>query len=246
MNADKLLKGAEAIEGMTSPTSMYIFHAFLQAQKMSGSMLEIGAYKGKSAYILAGSVREGETLYAMDPENRIDWPAFGPLASKVTFLEGYSDKLETLLPNYSALRGTLRFVHDDAAHTFANVLENLLHADRLLAPQGLLAVDDYENPNYPQVPLAVGAAIFKHDCNFRPVLVANNKAYYCRSEFWRTTMEFVRFTLAPQVREAFGLSLARTDGEEFSPYALRLPNVSDEEGLYAPKLYGHFLTGWLD
>lgn len=242
---DPLVEAMQCVEGMTGSNSAVIFRGLMKAQSYSGPVLEIGCYKGRSALVLAWCARDGEPVFIMDPEDRVTWGAFGPVRDRVQFLEGYSENLETIMPGYSDLAGRFRFVHDDASHQFENVLCNMRHADKLLAPEGILSIDDYENPNYAQVPFAVGAAIFRDGLDFRPFLVADNKAYFCRAAHWLTMMRSVVKDLLPEARLA-GLSLARTDGSEFSPYNLRPANVSDEDGMYGRSLYQHFLTGWLD
>lgn len=242
---DPLVEAMQCVEGMTGTNSAVIFRGLMKAQAYTGPILEIGCYKGRSALVLAWCAREGEAVFIMDPEDRVSWGAFGTVRPRVQFLEGYSEDLGSILPDYEKLAGTFRFVHDDASHQFENVLNNMRHADKLLAPEGILSIDDYENPNYAQVPFAVGAAIFREGLDFRPFLVADNKAYFCRAAHWPVMMRSIVEDLLPDARLA-GLSLARTDGSEFSPYNLRPGNVSDENGMYGVGLYRHFLTGWLD
>ncbi len=245
MMSDPLIETMQTVEGMTGTNSAIIFRGLLKAQSCSGPILEIGCYKGRSALVLALCARDGERVFIMDPEDRVTWDAFGSVRDRVHFLEGYSENLASIMPDYEALAGTFRFVHDDASHQFENVLCNMRYADKLLAPEGILSIDDYENPNYAQVPFAVGAAIFREGLDFRPFLIADNKAYFCRAAHWPVMMRAIVKDLLPETRLA-GLSLARTDGSEFSPYNIRPGNVSDEGGMYGVGLYRHFLTGWLD
>jgi hypothetical protein len=244
----ELLERIAQIEGMTGVPSAVVFRELIAAQEERGPLLELGSYKGKSLFVLAACAHEGDTVFAVDSGYEPDWPKFGEFAPRVRYLAGRSEELESLLP-FEELRGKVRFIHDDASHQFDNIVANFRLIDQLLSPGGVIAVDDYENPNYPQVPLAVGAAIFGDKLDLKPFLVCNNKAYLCRSARWPQMMWMTSEKLSRLMHLEYGMSLVRTDRSEMAPFSIRPVDGSDENGVYAPGLYGPHYTGsqqWAD
>jgi hypothetical protein len=231
----------DQIEGMTGVPSAQIFDALLtrQAGGPPGDLMEIGAYKGKSAIILAHHLRPGERLELVDVEPYLEKIAFVQFGDAVQLRIGDSDDLAKLVPNYSSFRKKVRFLHTDASHTFDNVTNDIAHANRLVSDEGVLVVDDYENRNFPQVPLAVGSAIYGAKADFRVFLVANNKAYLCRRKVYQAFRTFVVNTLAPVLYADHGMVLALTDPD--APIALR-----DREGDDGPVFGEHIYRHWIE
>ncbi len=233
----------DEIEGMTSEPSALLFHLFLaqQRDRIRGPLLEIGCYKGKSAIVMAHHLGEGEHLDLVDELPLLDTEKFQRFGESVKFHLGNSDGLARVLPDYRAKRGHYRFIHSDASHTFANVVNDLVHADFLLHAHGIVVVDDYENPNYPQVPIAVGCALFKRNCKFSPFLVANNKLYLCRPPDARRLQHLVVNRFAPTFLEQHKFLLACTDLDPWAPISLR-PADPGEGAVYGPEIYGDMIA----
>lgn len=232
----------DAIEGMTSAPSALLFHLFLRRQNFKGPMLEIGPYKGKSAIVLAHHLRDGETLDLVDRHPYLDTQAFESFGDQVRLHIGDCEHLRDVLPDFARKRGAYRFIHSDASHTFDNVVSDLRYADQLLHEEGGVSVDDYENPNYPQVPLAVGKAIYGDKVRLALFLISNNKAYLCRPARRGAMMRDVVNVIAPAMRMTHSFIIAYTDQGEHAPISLRPQEARDEGShIYAPQLYGHFV-----
>ena len=131
----------------------------------NGSLLEIGVYAGRFCSILArDAFCRGSRLLGIDP-----FTHFGveevrsrlqSLKSSLTELAGDPDPeaggsimlVEDLSGNWTAdrllasLGGSARFIHIDASHDRADVLWDLHICDAALAPTGIIAVDDWLNP----------------------------------------------------------------------------------------------------
>jgi hypothetical protein len=237
-----IISDFDGIAGMTGEMSARVFIALLEQQGARGDILETGAYKGKSAIVLANLLRDGEVLDLVDVEDYLEKQHFERFGQSVRFFVGNADDLKTLLPHFEKKRGGYRFVHSDASHTFDNVLNDLVYADALLNEEGLASVDDYENGNFPQVPFAVGAALFKKRVRLTPFLVTNNKLYLCRPSQQQRMLKFVVNQMAPQFYEQFKMVLVRTDTHAMAPLTLRHPNTADEGPVFAPEFY----APWID
>lgn len=235
----------DAHEGMMSPPSAWLFHLFLDRQTgvAQGPILEIGTYKGKSAIVLAKHLNPGEILDLVDINRYFDFEnsAFTPYKDAVKYHQGSSDDLETLLPGYHEKRNAYRFIHSDASHTFANVVNDMKHADYLLHPKGVLTMDDYENQNYAQVALAVGYALYRNNVNLTPFLVSNNKAYLCRPAERANMLSLVVNEIAPVLRREYNFIIALTDDDDRTPLALRSPSPGENDDVFGPALYGHLI-----
>jgi predicted O-methyltransferase YrrM len=147
------------------------FTVILGLQKaigVTGDILEIGPFHGRSTIVLAQHLQPGETLTVCDPFQIgevyvADPPTPAGLRSNIakvvpTFdqaqleiVEAYSTDLE--LP---ATR-TFRFIHVDGSHERNDVLHDLRTVRPHLAPGGIIVADDYEHPDWPGVTEAIEA-----------------------------------------------------------------------------------------
>ena len=114
---------------------------------MRGDLLEMGAFKGRSAIVLAYHLHNGEHLHLIDVHPYLLVDEFRQFEGHYSLHIGSSEDARTLLSNYAALVGRSRFFHADASHTFANVENDLLLAAELLSNDGIVVVDDYSNPS---------------------------------------------------------------------------------------------------
>lgn len=163
-----------AIPGWFNLDDLTHFTLVLETQSaagLTGDLLEIGCFHGRSAAVLALHLQPGEQLYLVDafdlplPEIYGDTPSpagvWRNLLSVVPDLErsrvhierAYSGKLR--LPD--GLR--LRLAHVDGAHDAATARSDLDLCLRYLIPGGVLVVDDYAHPQHPGVSQAVHALL---------------------------------------------------------------------------------------
>jgi len=91
-------------------------------------------------------------------------------------------KLKTS-PSEIAL-GSLRLLHLDAVHDHPSVLNDLRNFAPLMAPHGVLVLDDYFDPNWPGVSTAMTEfCLSDQGRNFRPFASSKSKMYLCRREW---------------------------------------------------------------
>jgi hypothetical protein len=129
-------------------------------------------------------------------------------------------------PELAEHRGRVRFLSVDGDHSGVAVYNDLKLADELLAPDGLVALDDFFSPQYPQVtagdvPLSRPPPVqLRHDAG------GLHKAYLCRPAAYLAWQSFI-VKAWPEQMEAAGVavSLCKTSSPEdnltFGLYPLR-------------------------
>lgn len=190
------------LPGWFTPLDQMLFAWFLEWQSahgLSGDLVEMGVYKGKSAILIGAHLKSHETLIVCD--------LFGRPASEDDIGTGasqfYRDRLcrRDFETNYSSFLDTLprivegpsstilehvpahsaRFVHIDAAHRYRNVCQDIVSAQTMLHPDGLVVLDDYRTAHTPGVAAAVWSAVLRG--GLIPLCVSESKFYGT----WRQT-----------------------------------------------------------
>jgi len=152
---------------------------------VSGDVLEIGSYHGRSTAVIARYMNHGERLVVCDTfeESAEDTYPVPPTP------DGLRRTLKRLAPNMDpgcleiyacrsdelTLAGAnLRFAHIDGGHSHEVALHDLRLAASHLSPHGIIAVDDYKHPQWPEVTTAVDA--FMTESGFSVVADVNRWA----------------------------------------------------------------------
>lgn len=133
---------------------------------LRGDVLEIGSYHGRSTAFLARCMPPGERLIVCDTfevatEDQYPEPP-SPDALRRTLerlapdlssgqVEIHPDRSDTL----NLVGFAIRFAHIDGGHTHDVALHDLRLVAAHLAPGGIIAVDDYAHPVWPEVTTAV-------------------------------------------------------------------------------------------
>jgi hypothetical protein len=158
------------VPGWFSELDFRILVALDQAQKradVSGDILEIGAYHGKSAILLGYLTQGRESLHVCDlfnlnadvsdmnrEENERWYMGFGQADFERQFRR-FHESLPDLIVGPStdidreALASTCRLVHIDGSHVHAIVKEDIAAARRVLRQGGIVALDDISTPHNP-------------------------------------------------------------------------------------------------
>ena len=174
--------------------------AFQKQQRIKGHAFEVGVYHGKSAAMTCLHLRPEEQLVLVDPY-RLD-AVRAMLAdmrtSNVTCYSCLSRQLP--LPELLALAGQCRWVHVDGEHTASACAHDLDLADRLLDDRGVVVVDDFMSPRYPQVAAAVFQYLHAHPFSLRLFLCGFFKAYLARPKYVADYLAFIRDDLGEQLR----------------------------------------------
>lgn len=181
MSADlaPYLEAVDSIPGWFYPNDVALFvdiSAYQRERGDSGDLLEIGAYMGKSAVLLGYLLGAGERLVVCDlfeadaasAEARREKDQWYQGLAREQFEENYgryhdslphvvagpSTELDQMGPD-----GSFRFVHVDGGHQYEVVRHDLECARRLLAPGGVVAVDDWRSVHTPGVIAATWEAV---------------------------------------------------------------------------------------
>jgi hypothetical protein len=157
-----------------------VFEAIYRIQTsnhISGDLLEIGAYQGRSAAFLGFLLQLNERLLVCDlfeehgvnPENEAEKAAWYPSLNRQEFERQYL-QIHAHLPRILACRSsslrrvgnlgpTFRFIHIDGSHLYQIVKQDLLTASELLKKGGIVAIDDYRTAHTPGVAAAAWEAV---------------------------------------------------------------------------------------
>jgi hypothetical protein len=179
-SSDTYFNAVKHIEGWFHQDDAAVFEAIDKIQTshdISGDLLEIGAYQGKSAAFLGFLLRPNEQLVVCDlfegqgvnEENQAEKAAWYPSLNRHEFERQYL-QVHARLPKILACRSsrltrvgslspTFRFIHIDGSHLYRIVKQDLHTASELLKKGGIVAIDDYRTAHTPGVAAAAWEAV---------------------------------------------------------------------------------------
>ena len=201
------------IEGWFNLGSLRVWDAFLShqaAQSLTGNMLEIGVWKGRSAVVLASYMAPSERLFLVDLYLKKD-DILKSLSSiscdldQVALLQTRS-KLIKSSQEFHSMEEKCRWIHIDGQHAGYSVWHDMAISDQCLAPKGLLVLDDFFSPAYPQITVAALDFLTRNPYALRLLLVGHNKAYFCRPDALGAYHGFILDELAERL-EASGANV---------------------------------------
>lgn len=187
------------IEGWFSFDAALMFMAYnqlLAADGVSGDVLEIGVYYGLSAIAIAALRGSGRSMYAIDLFEKLEGnEAYG---AGVGYRKVFEENMRTFhgdlgfLKTIAAASGNLRasdfprsfsFCHVDGGHSPEETCADLEFAADIVMEGGLVALDDYFNPQQPGV--CEGAIEFarRRPNALRPVAIGYNKVLFRKPPF---------------------------------------------------------------
>ena len=207
---------ARPIDGMFSDFSMAVIDSLLSFQKeagISGNILEMGVYKGRSAALIGTHLAPQERLILVDIMDYLDRQAIAPFRKSVDFILTPTDDLKNALPDYAGRHRSFRFIHIDASHNYAETFTELAMADELLADRGIISMDDFTNLNYSQNIAAIFKYLYTQPTDLALFLVTDEKGYLCRKQDLAFYVQFVLDRLISEMgsRDISDCVLARTD-----------------------------------
>ena len=116
-------------------------------------------------------------------------------------------------------------------------------ADRLLAQDGLIALDDFTNLHYSQNIAAIFKYLYTTGTSLTPLVVTDEKAYLCRKSMRAFYARFVLERLLAEM-ESRGISpvcLARTElHPDYRAFYLRCHSGEPGEKFYGLDIYRDF------
>lgn len=195
------------IDGWFFPFDQVAFFELfsMQNQKgIQGDVAEVGVYKGKSLVFLSLLKSEGEQLYGFDlfeqdflkitEDNLRDYGS----TKGVLLRKGLTSDLAPADLD-SIISSPVRFLHIDAGHEYHEVLEQLQLFSPYVAENGIIAMDDYQDREFPGIEAAVlDFAERDRPLRFVPFLAGGNKMFLCPSTlsnlFQRLLLQRPNFT----------------------------------------------------
>ena len=199
--------GYETVPGMSSRFAAAVCGGLMRIQGemgVRGPVAELGTFEGRFFIALCHALAPGETALGID---RFDWPnpqvqdrfeanclRHGALPDRrIT----WKADTHTMAPAdlLAKLGGVApRFMHIDSEHSRAGLTKELELATAVLAPAGVMVLDDMLHPGYPLLVVAVHEYLARHPdmrvlCIIdRESVVAATKFVLCRAE-WQKRYE---------------------------------------------------------
>ena len=194
-------KNRKRIKGWLSEIDNRIFEVILELQvtnEVEGSVAEIGLHHGKSFIPLCLSLQDNEKAYGIDlfedQVKNIDKSGKGStfyvnnnltdfgicreryvLDSRSSELVKSSDIIDSV--------GSVRFFSIDGGHWSEVVINDLNLAKEVICDRGVIALDDYLRPEWPEVAVGFHRWYFENDMRFSVFAIGFNKVYLCSPEF---------------------------------------------------------------
>lgn len=212
------LRETRNVEGWFFPIDAFLFAIIDEIQKregIDGDLFEIGAHHGKTALFLARMACGEETVGVCDvfdaQELNVDHSGEGNRAVFDRHMrELAADSHVRVFPKLSSMLTTddttthCRFFHIDGGHRPEDVMSDLATALRALLPEGVVAVDDVFNPNWPGVSEGFYRFMNERRGDFVPIAIGGNKVLLARPDAatryekqWQDVGEWLAF-IAPQ------------------------------------------------
>jgi len=206
----KYLRAFSHIEGWFSYDAALMFmayHQVLASRGIAGNALEIGVHHGLSTIAVAALRPHSACLYVVDLFEQLQSENASRSGSgnRAIFEQnmqnffGCTDFVVPLVCRSSSLsradfQGDFSFCHVDGGHSRSETLHDLELCSSLLVPGGLLALDDYFNPEFPGVCEGAVEFLVRHPAELVPVAFAYNKVLFQKlpapfdlnAAFWET------------------------------------------------------------
>jgi hypothetical protein len=221
--AKYVARGSQQIQGWFARTDAEIFNAILLGQvekSLSGSAVEIGVHHGRSFIALCLGLQNGEKAYCIDIfESQMLNKDLSGRGDQVIFaanLANFSIDDSTVVIDFRPSQnvepndiigavGPARFFSIDGGH-WLEIVQNDLHlAEASLAAHGVIALDDFHRPEWPNVSAGYFAWYGSRKKPLIPFALGFNKLYLCEekwSEFYKGLLReepFLKRYLTKQV-----------------------------------------------
>ncbi len=179
--AEYIAHGADSVAGWFRPSDRHLFAAIDDAQRrdgITGDLLEIGCYQGTSAILMGYMKQDHERMIVCDifdgatetdedlkERERYYTPNFGRQMFEDNYRRFHGGLPEIVHgPSWTLAAcdfepHSMRFIHVDGSHAYDQVRGDLAIARQLLAPGGVIAMDDLLSPHSPGVTAATWEAV---------------------------------------------------------------------------------------
>jgi hypothetical protein len=196
--------GYSTVPGMSSRFAAAICCGLMRIQSelgVTGPVAEIGPFEGRFFIALTHALAEGEAAVGID---LFDWPnpqVIDRLEAncikhgvpvdrrKIWKADSRTMQPDELLAKLDGRRP--RFIHIDGEHSRAALTKDLELATAVIAPEGVIVLDDMLHPGYPTLMVAVHNYLERHPdmcvlCIIdRETVVAASKFVLCRANWFK-------------------------------------------------------------
>jgi FkbM family methyltransferase len=165
---------------------------------LDGSLVEIGLHHGQSFIALCLSLRDGQRAYGIDlfeqQSLNLDRSGKGDRSTVEKNLQAAGVDLAAIILDARASTsvtsgdilgsvGAARFFSIDGGHQREVVRSDLLLAEQTLAEHGVVALDDFLRPEWPDVSAGYFAWFETSSKSIVPFAIGLNKLYLCRQSY---------------------------------------------------------------
>lgn len=168
-----------------------LYNQLIRDSGVAGHVLEIGVYHGLSAIgvaALRGPFHRFVAIDLFENQQELNISQSGP-GSQKAFLDNMGKFYESLdfveiIVGPSAnvqpaqLGQGFSFCHIDGGHSSAEAYQDLMLCSEVLMPGGLLALDDYFNPEFPGVCEGAVRFYLEHPTALKPVAIGFSRALF--------------------------------------------------------------------
>jgi hypothetical protein len=192
----RFLEHTRNVPGFFTREAMIAWDFLLDTQNrfpIRGHFLEIGLLEGKSASlgVMYLAPDEEAILIDINPCDSGVRRVRDVKLDNVTFLQQPSHVAKRS-EHVQRLAGQYRFIHIDGDHSGYSVTGDLQFAVDVLKEDGIICMDDYFNPIYPQVTAAIYRFLFDHPMTLRMVLCGANKCFLVKASAYRIYENLIR------------------------------------------------------
>ncbi|QKE41292.1 MAG: class I SAM-dependent methyltransferase [Ferrovum myxofaciens] len=192
--------GKNNIEGWFSRVDSQIFYELLSYQNLNdieGGVAEIGMHHGKSFIALCLGMTENQKAYGVDifenQQKNLDRSGSGVRDIVENNLKAYGIDLSRVIIDprgsdevnpediYQSV-GCIRFFSVDGGHWRDIVCNDLSLAASVLVKDGVIALDDFLRPEWPDVSAGFFEWFEKSNKSIVPLAIGHNKLYLCHKE----------------------------------------------------------------
>jgi hypothetical protein len=203
---DQYMQHFADLDGWFQTPAIAIWDSFLsyqQEQKVTGNLLEIGVWKGKSAALAALHCEGEDACVFVDALPLDEAKARISKVVPATTCHYLQEQSQFLARHPFVAQGTraFRWIHVDGEHSAQSVINDLEVVDHLLSDRGVAVFDDFFSPGYPQVTQAVFQFMSARPGRLALVLCGFSKGYLCRPKAAREYLTFVRDSLYSNMAE---------------------------------------------
>jgi hypothetical protein len=204
-------RGRNKIPGWFYRVDAEIFALVTDYQKrnaLDGSLVEIGLHHGKSFIAMCLSLRDGEKAYGVDlfeqqQSLNLDYSGSGERRAVESNLRAAGVNLSAvILDGRSSTSvspgdilgsvGPSRFFSIDGGHQLDVVRNDLALAEQTLARHGVIALDDFHRPEWPDVSAGYFAWFAVRSKPIVPFAIGLNKLYLCDKSHVSRYQELLR------------------------------------------------------